>query len=108
MIGLFVGACFLGGEGVLDRGFVEVYFVGSRGDVKGWLDVLVVLSCLQEEYKPPCRLAWYFLAFGRAAIGAGLVVKCRRQLFAGHMERVRSWLDICGVLCLLTGRCGSS
>ena len=48
LLGLFVGACFLGGEGVLDRGYVEVYFVGCRGDVRGWLDVWVVLSCLQE------------------------------------------------------------
>ena len=57
LVGLFVEACFLGGESVLDRGFVEVYFVGCRGDVKGWLDVWVVLSCLQEGYRHSCRLA---------------------------------------------------
>ena len=39
LLGLFVGACFLGGEGVLDRRFVAVYFVGCGGDVRGWLDV---------------------------------------------------------------------
>ena len=39
LLGLFVGACFLGGEGFFDRGFVAVYLVGCRGDVRGWLDV---------------------------------------------------------------------
>ena len=38
-LGLFVGACFLGGEGVLDRGFVAVSFIDCRGDARGWLDV---------------------------------------------------------------------
>ena len=56
LLGLFVGACFLGGEGVLDRGFLEVYLVGCRGDVGGWLDVWVVLSWQQEGHKPPCCL----------------------------------------------------
>ena len=39
LLGLFVGVCFLGGEGFLDRGFVAVYLVAYRGDVNGWLDV---------------------------------------------------------------------
>ena len=46
LLSLYVGACFLGGEGVLDRGFVAVYLVSCRGDVRGWLDVWVVLSWL--------------------------------------------------------------
>ena len=74
--------------------------------MRGWLDDWFVLSCLTEGYKPLCRLAGYFLAFGRAAIGAGLVVKCRRRMFVGHLERARSWLNFFGVLCWLTGRCG--
>ena len=57
LLGLFVGACFLSGERVLDRGFVEVYLVGCRGDVRGWLDVWVVLSCLPEGCIHPCRFA---------------------------------------------------
>ena len=57
LLDVFVGACFLGGEGVLDTGFVEVYLVGCRGDVRGWLDIWVVLPWQQKGYKPPCRLA---------------------------------------------------
>ena len=54
---VFVGAWFPGGEGVLDMGFVEVYLVGCREDVRGWHADWFVLSWLQEGYKPPCRLA---------------------------------------------------
>ena len=57
LLGLFVGAWFLGGEGVLDRRFVGVDLVGCRGDMRGWLGVLVVLSWLQEGYKTHCCLA---------------------------------------------------
>ena len=50
LLGLFVSAIFLGEEGVLDRGFVAVYLVGCRGDVRGWLDVWLFPSWLQEGY----------------------------------------------------------
>ena len=63
--------------------------------MRGWLDVWIVLSWLQEGYKPPCRLAGYFLAFGRAAIGAGFVVNVGKNcLFVMWREYAAGLLSV--------------
>ena len=57
LLSFCVGAGFIAGGGVLERGFVEICLVGHRGKVRSWLDVWGVLCWLKERYESPCCLA---------------------------------------------------